>query len=121
MLFPSGKSSEPVATSHVPQAVTFSSLLRKPSAFGPLAMSLAALALIAGVLATAGNAAPEAAPHDERAPARLFQLLILLQLPLSAAFVVKWLPRAPRLALLVLVLQGGAVLLAVATIVWLEW
>lgn len=102
-------------------AVTFSSLLRKPSAFAPLAMSLAALALIAGVLAAGANAADEAAAHDERAPARLFQLLILLQLPISATFAAKWLPRAPRPALLVLFLQGGAALLAIATIVWLEW
>jgi len=84
-------------------------------------MSLAALALIAVVLVTAGNAAQEAAPHDERAPARLFQLLILLQVPISAVFAGKWLPRAPRPALLVLLLQVGAALLAVATIVWLEW
>ena len=102
-------------------AATFSSLLRKPSALVPLAMSFAALALIATVLATGGNAAREAAPHDERAPARLFQLLILLQLPISAVFAAKWLPRAPRAALLVLLLQLGAAVLAIGTIVWLEW
>jgi len=101
--------------------VTFSSLLRKPSAFAPLAMSLAAFALIATVLAAVGNGAPAAPPHDEGTPARLFQLLILLQVPISAVFAGKWLPRAPRPALLVLLLQVGAALLAVATIVWLEW
>lgn len=100
--------------------MTLSSLLRRPSAFAPLAMSLAALALIATVLATTGNAA-QGAPHDEGAPARLFQLLILLQLPISAVFAASWLPRAPRSASLVLLLQGGAALLAIATIVWLEW
>jgi heme A synthase len=101
-------------------AVTVSSLLRKPSAFAPLAMSLAALALIAVVVATAGNAAPEAAPHDERAPARLFQLLMLLQIPVGAVFAAKWLPRAPRPALRVLFLQASAALLAIATIMWFE-
>lgn len=101
--------------------MTFSSLLRRPSAFAPLAMSLAALALIAAVLATVGDVAQDAAPHDEGTPARLFQLLIFLQVPLSAVFAGKWLPRAPRSALLVLLLQGAAALLGIATIVWLEW
>jgi len=100
--------------------MTFSSLLRRPSALAPLVMSLAALALIATVLAATGNAAQGGAPHDEGAPARIFQLLMLLQLPITAVFAARWLPRAPRPALLVLLLQGGAALVAIATIVWLE-
>jgi hypothetical protein len=100
--------------------VTFLSLLRKPSAFAPLVMSVAALALIAAVVATAGHVPQAAVPHDERAPARLFQLLMLLQLPIIGVFAGKWLPRALRPALLVLSLQVGAVLFALGTIVVLE-
>lgn len=108
------------ATTDVGAEMTFLRLLRKPSAFLPLALSLAALLLIAFVRGTDGNAAPPSAPHDERAPARLFQLLILLQLPFCAMFAIRWWPRAPRNASLVLGLQASAVLVALATIVWLE-
>ena len=79
-------------------------------------MSLGAFALIVGVLATVGVTRPQ----DERAPARIFQLLILLQVPIVAYFALKWLPRSPRQALLVMLLQVSAAIAAVATIMWLE-
>jgi hypothetical protein len=79
-------------------------------------MSLAAFALIGLVLATVGVTQPE----DEGAPARVFQLLMVLQVPIAALFAARWLRRSPRAAALVLLLQAGAALLAVATIVWLE-
>jgi len=100
--------------------MTLGALLRKPGAFAPLAMSLAALALIAAVVATVGVTAGVTQPHDERTPARIFQLLLLLQVPIAAAFAISWLPRAPRPAALVLLMQAGAALMAVAAIVWLE-
>lgn len=96
--------------------MTAASLLKHPSAIIPLAMSGAAFLLIIGVLATVGVTHPQ----DEGAPARLFQLLILLQVPVIAFFALKWLPRSPRPALFVLLLQVAAALLAVATLVWLE-
>lgn len=97
--------------------MTFATLLRQPSAIIPLLMSCGAFLLIVGVLATVG------ATHqpDEGTPARVFQLLILLQVPVAALFALKWLPRSPRPALLVLLLQVGAVLAAMATIAWLEY
>ena len=101
--------------------MTLGALLRKPSAFTPLAMSLAALALIVAVVATVGVTSGVTQPHDERTPARIFQLLLVLQAPVVAAFAIKWLPRAPRPAALVLLMQAGAALLAVATIIRLEW
>jgi hypothetical protein len=106
------------ATRAAAQVKTISpgALLRKPSAFFPLAMSLAALALVVAVVTTVGVTHPP----DERTPAHVFQLLIFLQLPIATGFAVKWLPRAPRPALLVLFLQAGAALLAVAIVVWLE-
>ena len=99
---------------------TFRSLLGKPTAFTPLAMTLAAFTLIAAALAQWVPVHPAGAPHEEGAPARLFQLLLLLQVPISAIFAAKWVPRAPRPALLVLALQVGAAVGAIATIVWLE-
>lgn len=92
-------------------------LLRKPSAFVPLAMSLLALGLIAAVVVGAIRVTPTG---DEGAPARLFQLLLVLQVPVILVFAAKWLPRSPRAAIAVLMLQVGAAIAAVGTIVWLE-
>ena len=97
--------------------VTFTALLRKPSAFAPLAMSVAALGLIVAVVTGLVAVTPQ---PDEGTAARLFQFLIVLQVPVAAFFAGKWLPRAPRQALVVLALQLGAALLPVATIIWLE-
>ena len=96
--------------------MTFGSLLKQPSALIPLLMSAAAFLLIIAVLSTAGGTHP----RDEGAPARIFQLLILLQVPIVGFFALKWWPRSPRPASFVLLLQIGAVILAVATVVWLE-
>jgi hypothetical protein len=96
--------------------MTFSALVKRPSAAIPLVMSLAAFLLIVGVVLTVGLTQPQ----DEGTPARVFQLLILLQVPIVGFFAVKWLPQSPRPALLVLCLQVGAALLAVATVAWLE-
>lgn len=91
-------------------------LLRQPSAFVPLVMSGAAFVLILGVLATVGVTHPQ----DEGGPARIFQVLMLLQAPIVMLFALTWLPRSPRSAGLVLALQIGAAVAAIATVVWLE-
>jgi hypothetical protein len=96
--------------------MTIASLLKQPSAFIPLATSGAAFALILGVLATVGVTRQA----DEGTPARLFQLLMLLQAPVVMFFAVTWVPRSPRSAGVVLALQIGAALAALATVVWLE-
>jgi hypothetical protein len=57
---------------------------------------------------------------DEGAPARIFQLLMLAELPIVAYFGFKWLPRQPNEALLVLALQAAAWIIPVVTILWLE-
>jgi len=90
----------------------FISLLKKPSAFLPLAMSLAALATVLVHIALFGAARQS----DEGAAAHIFQLLLLLQLPIVVFFVVKWLPRFPRPVLLVLALQAVAGLVALAPV-----
>lgn len=92
------------------------SLLKQPSAWIPIAMSLAALAMVLGYVAIFGNVQNE----DEGAPARIFQLVMLAQLPIAAYFAVNWLPKRPMQALLVLALQAVAWIIPVATIIWLE-
>lgn len=74
--------------------MTSTTLLKRPSAFLPLAMSCAALALVVGLVALFGLVRQE----DEGAAARLFQLLLVAQLPIIAFFAITWLPRAPRRA-----------------------
>ena len=86
-----------------------------PSAWLPIAMSMAALSLVAGQLLIAGI------PHDadEGALAHLWQLLMVGQLPLIAWFAVRWLPKGPRQAIPVLAAQLAAVVAAAAPVVWL--
>jgi len=95
---------------------SFTGLVRKPSAFVPLAMSVAALGVI-GVAAMLGRLVPQ---PDEGAEAHLWQLLMAGQLPVLAFFAVKWLPRAPRQAVCVLALQAAAVLAALAPVYFLH-
>jgi len=84
--------------------MSFSTLMKRPSAFLPLAMSLAALILVLGTVARFG-VVREA---DEGTAAHLFQLLIGLQLPIVAFFAIRWLPDSPKQALEVLALQALA-------------
>ena len=92
-------------------------VVRRPSAFLPMAMSLAALGLIVAHIVTAG-VAPQ---RDEGLAAHVWQLLIVAQLPVILYFAVTWLPRAPRPASLVLVIQLLAVLAAAAPVFILRW
>ena len=92
------------------------SLLKSPSAWIPLAMSLAALALIVGYVAIFGIVQHE----DEGTPAHIFQILMVLQLPVIAYFGIKWLPKRPKQSLLLLALQAVAWIVPIATIIWLE-
>lgn len=88
------------------------SLLRQPSAFVPLLMSTAALAVVLSFLAIHGVVHQE----DEGAAAHLWQLLMGGQLPIVAYFAVKWLPRAFGPALGVLAIQAIAGLAAMAPV-----
>ncbi len=87
-------------------------LLRRPSALIPLTMSIAALSLVLGHIALYGGARQA----DEGAAAHLWQLLMAGQIPLIALFAIKWLPRSPGQALLVLALQAVAGLAAAAPV-----
>lgn len=91
------------------------SVIRHPSAFLPLAMSLSALAMVLGYVAIFGVARQS----DEGAVAHLWQLLMAGQVPVVAFFAIKWLPRAPRPTLWVLGMQAGAVLASMAPVFFL--
>jgi hypothetical protein len=91
-------------------------LLKRPSAFIPVAMSVVALALVLGSVVFFG-VAREA---DEGATAHLWQLLIAGQLPVVAFFAIKWLPRAPRFAFAVLAVQVLALLAALSPVYFLH-
>lgn len=89
-----------------------SGLIRKPSALVPLAMSVAAIALVVGHAALFGIAHEV----DEGAAAHVFQLLMVAQVPVIAFFAAKWLPRCRREALRILVLQVAGVVVAFACV-----
>ncbi len=92
-------------------------MLRRLSAFVPLAMSLGALATVLVFLAVHGPA-PQA---DEGAAAHIWQLLMGAQAPFVLFFVIRWVPEAPRRAVLILALQVGAALAAMAPVFLLRW
>ena len=92
-------------------------LLKHPSAFLPVAMSLGALATVLGFLALHGPA-PQ---PDEGAAAHIWQLLMACQVPIVVFFAFKWVPRSPRQAVPILVLQLGAALAAMAPVFLLHW
>jgi hypothetical protein len=96
--------------------IPFSSVIRNPSAIVPVVMSLTALTLVLSHIALYG-VTHEA---DEGTTAHLWQLLMVLQLPVLAFFAVKWLPRAPRQTLCIMGLQAGAWLASLAPVYFLK-
>ncbi len=92
-------------------------LLKHPSAFLPVAMSLLAVAVVVTHIALFGT---EPQP-DEGAAAHLWQLLMAGQLPIVAFFAMRWLPHAPRYALPVLAMQVAAAIAALAPVYFLHW
>jgi hypothetical protein len=94
-----------------------STVLKRPSAFLPVAMSLGALAIVLVALALHGSA-PQ---PDEGGPAHIWQLLMAGQIPIGLFFAVKWVPQEPRHAVPILVLQVIAALAAMAPVFLLHW
>lgn len=91
------------------------SLLRHPSAFIPLSMSFIALAMVIGDALIYGIVYEA----DEGTAAHIFQLLMMLQVPVILFFAVKWMPRAPLQALTILILQAVAAFLAILAVIFL--
>jgi hypothetical protein len=94
-----------------------SNILKRPSAYFPLIMSAAALAIVVAHVARFGI---EPQP-DEGTAAHLWQLLMAAQLPVIAFFAIKWLPQAPKQGLVVLALQCAAIIAAAAPVIILEF
>ncbi len=94
--------------------MTVRALLRQPTGYLPIAMSVGALAMIAWFVALHGVVRQP----DEGAQAHLWQLLVAGQVPLIAYFALRWLPDARQPATMVLVAQVAALaLLAIAPLV----
>jgi hypothetical protein len=72
-------------------------LLKRPSALIPIAMSIVALAIVIGYAAMFGVARQA----DEGTAAHLWQLLMGGQVPIVAFFAIKWVPREHKGALLI--------------------
>ena len=94
--------------------MTVRAMLRQPTGFLPVAMSLGAFAMIVWYVAVHGVVHQS----DEGAQAHLWQVLVAGQVPLIAYFAVRWLPGARRAALVVLALQAAAVLLLAVAPLW---
>ena len=92
-------------------------MITRPSAFVPIAMSFAALGVVLVHIIMSGMARQA----DEGAAAHLWQLLMATQVPIVAFFAIRWLPQSPRHALPVLVLQAAAALAALAPVYLLNW
>jgi len=92
--------------------MSLGAMVRRPSAFLPLAMSAAALAVVLLHVARYGVAREP----DEGATAHIWQLLMVGQLPVIGFFAVTWLPRDRKQAGAVLALQALAILAAAAPV-----
>jgi hypothetical protein len=94
-------------------------LLKRPSAWVPIALSLAMLVLIVTLLSIYGIPTPYPT-KDEGAGAHLFQLWLVVEVLIVVLFVAKWLPQAPKQALLILALQIIAVVATCAPVFFLR-
>jgi hypothetical protein len=90
---------------------------KRPCAILPILMSLSAVVVILVHLIRFGSA-PQA---DEGGAAHVWQLLMGAQLPVVAFFLIRWTPKAPRAAFLVLAAQVAAALAALAPVYLLKW
>jgi hypothetical protein len=101
-----------------PNPNSFRAILKHPSAFLPLAMSLTAIGVLCGaaLYGILHGAHGIIRQPDEGTAAHLWQLLMAGQLPVLLFFAIKWLPRAPKQTLGVLALQAGAALASMAPV-----
>jgi hypothetical protein len=77
-------------------------LLKSPSAWIPLVLSFAVILMWNIFIWVSGSPIPQ---PDEGIGAHLFQIWLLLEFLLVAFFAIKWIPRKPNEALLILGLQ----------------
>jgi hypothetical protein len=100
-----------------PNPSSFRALMRRPSAWLPLSMSLSALTMVVVSLAIGlAQGGKVTRDPDEGAIAHIWQLRMTVQMPIVLFFAIKWLRRAPSQTLRVLGLQAGAWLASCAPI-----
>lgn len=92
-------------------------MIKHPSAFVPVAMSVAALGVVIVHIIISGTARQA----DEGTAAHLWQLLMAAQIPIIGFFAIRRLPQSPWSALPVLALQAVAALAALAPVYLLNW
>ena len=92
-------------------------MLKRPSAYLPLFLSLAALSVVLAYLVVNGSA-PQ---PDEGAAAHIWQLLMAAQVPIIVYFAVKWLPQSPKQGAVALALQLGGAFTAMLPVYLLRW
>ena len=92
------------------------SLIKKPSAWIPIVIPLIFFAYLVIHIAIFGIVREA----DEGTGAHLFQLWLVLEPLMVGFFAVKWFPRAPKQALLILALQIAAALLACAPVFYFK-
>ncbi len=92
------------------------SALREWSAWLPIAIPLFLLVLVVRYVATHGAVGAA----DEGTEAHLFQLLMPVQVLVTAYFALTWLPRSPRPALVVLALQVAGAMVVLAVVYWVD-
>ena len=93
------------------------SMFKPLTAWVPIAMSLAAIAMVLLHMVMFGTARQS----DEGAEAHMWQLLMAGQVPILMVYAVQWLPRGPKAALPVIGLQLGAAMAALAPVYVLRW
>jgi len=93
------------------------SIIKKPSAWLPITMSLTALLFLLGYVVIIGVQKPQA---TEGAAARIFQLLLAGQVPIAGYFAIKWFAQKPKQVLQIIVIQILAALVPLFTVFFLE-
>jgi hypothetical protein len=102
----------------MPASESLGSLMKRPSAYLPLTMSLTALVMVWGSVAHYGLA-ELTRPSDEGAIAHTWQLLMAGQVPIILFFAFKWARRAPKQTLYVLAQQAAVASASVASVFFL--
>jgi hypothetical protein len=92
----------------------FKSPLAKPSAWIPVALSLVALTMVLIHYAMYGIARET----DAGTLARIFQLIMIAQVPFVGFGAIRWLPEDTRAGLIVLAVQIAAALAAIFSVVF---
>ena len=92
------------------------SLFNRPSALAPMAMSMAALALVLGHVAMFGIVHET----DEGTAAHIYQLLMAGQVPIIGYFVLRYLPEQPARTIWIVAAQLAAAAMAFGALYWME-